>query len=132
MITNALLIQSWCLMAKLKLLKFLINQKWFHKILSRIYKVIDGLLCSNHPAKKMSKWCMVQVSAYLTNYETLCNNVNCFGMLWCGPFQWYINHFIPISSSWDMNQSFNISKSFGHFFGSLYVRYSWRYGPFFP
>ena len=53
--------------------------------------------------KKMSKWCMVQVSVYLTDYATLCNNVTCFGKLWCRPFQWYINHFIPISSSWDMN-----------------------------
>ena len=85
-------------------------------IQSRIHKVIDGLLCSNQPAKKMSKWHMVWVSAYLTNYAILCSNVTCFGKLWCRPFQWYINHFIPISSSWDMNQSFNISKSFGHFF----------------
>ena len=108
------------------LLKFLINQKWFHKILSRIHKVIDGLLCSNHPAKKVSKWHMVWVSAYLTNYAVLCNNVACFGKLWFRPFQWYINHFIPISSPWDMNQSFNISKSFGHFFGSLYIE--WIFG----
>ena len=49
--------------------------------MSRIDKVIDGLLCSNHPAKKMSKWCMVQVSAYLTDYATLCNNVTCVGKL---------------------------------------------------
>ena len=64
---------------------------------------------------------MVQVSDYLTDCAILCNYVTCFGKLWCRPFQWYINHFIPISSSWDMNQSFNISKSFGHFFGSLYI-----------
>ena len=82
---------------------------------------MDGSWCSNHPAKKMSQWCMARVFDYLIQYVTLCNEINCVGKIWCRPFERYIDHFIPISSSWDMDQSFNIGTSLGRFFDSLYV-----------
>ena len=81
---------------------------------------MDGSWCSNHSAKKMSQWCMSQVFDYLIQYVTLCDEINCVGKIWCRPFERYIDHFIPISSSWDMDQSFNIGTSLGRFFDSLY------------
>ena len=86
---------------------------------------MDGSWCSNHSAKKMSQWCMARVFDYLIQYVTLCNEINCVGKIWCRPFERYIDHFIPISSSWDMDQSFNIGTSLGRFFDSLYIWTLW-------